>query len=153
MILLAKVALGLAGTAFVGAGLLCSEGFVQVKVEQKDPEGHHINVIAPAALGPIAAHCIPARNLEDASQQIRPWLPLIDTALDALRQTDDIVLVEVTEPDRHVKVSKIGGSIVIDVNDPNETVHVSAPLRAIQGTVDDIATAVPQQSPATGTAP
>lgn len=139
MILLAKVALGLAGTAFVGAGLLCSEGFVQVKVEQNGPQGHHIDIIAPAALGPIAAHCIPARNLEDASRQIRPWLPVIDTSLDALRTTNDIVLVEVSQPGQHVKVSKIGGSIVVDVNDHEETVHVSAPLRAIEGTVDDIA--------------
>lgn len=144
MILLGKIALGLAGTAFVGAGLLCSEGFVQVKVEQKEPEGHHINIVAPAALGPIAARCIPARNLEDASRQLRPWLPVIDTSLEALRQTDDIVLVEVTEPGQHVRVSKVGGSIVVDVNDPNETVHVSAPLRAIQGTVDDIAAAGPR---------
>jgi hypothetical protein len=144
MILLAKVALGMAGAAFVGAGLLCSEGFVQVKVDQKDPQGHHIDVIAPAALGPIAAHFIPARNLEDASRQIRPWLPVIDTSLDALRATNDIVLVEVSEPGQHVKVSKIGGSIVVDVNDQNETVHVSAPLRAIEGTVDDIASAGPQ---------
>lgn len=145
MILLDKIALGLAGTAFVGAGLLCSEGFVQVKVEQSGPQGHHINVIAPAALGPIAARCIPATNLKDASDQIRPWLPVIDTSLDALRSTNDIVLVEVTEPGQHVKVSKVGGSIVIDVNDHNETVHVSAPLRAIQGTVDDIAAAAGPQ--------
>ncbi len=139
MILLAKVGLVMAGTAFVGAGLLCGEGFVQVKVEQKQAGGHHIDVIAPAALGPIAARCVPERNLEDASRQIRPWLPLIDTSLDALRATNDIVLVDVTEPDQHVRVSKVGGSIVVDVDDPNETVHVSAPLRAIEGTVDGIA--------------
>lgn len=141
MILLAKVGLVMAGTAFVGAGMLCSEGFVNVNVEQKQADGHHIHVIAPAALGPIAARCIPARNLQDASQQIRPWLPLIDTTFDALRQTDDIVLVDVTEPGQHVKVRKVGGSVIVDVDDPNETVHVSVPLRAVEGTVDGIAAA------------
>lgn len=145
MILLAKIGLVMAGTAFLGAGLLCSEGFVQVNVQQKGQQGRHIDIIAPAALGPIAAHCIPSRNLEDASRQIRPWLPLIDTTLDALRETNDIVLVEVTEPDQHVKVSKIGGSIVVDVNDPNETVHVSAPLRAVEGTVRGIVDAAGPQ--------
>jgi hypothetical protein len=145
MILLGKIVLGMAGTAFVGAGLLCSEGFVQVNVQQKRADGHHIDVIAPAALAPFAAHCIPARNLVDASQQIRPWLPLIDTTLDALRATNNIVLVDVTEPGKHVRVSKLGGSIVIDVDDPNETVHVAVPLRAMEGTVDQIAAAsVPQ---------
>jgi len=141
MLLLGKIALGMTGVVFAGAGVICSEGFVQVKVIQKQADGHHINVIAPAVLGPIAAHFVPARNLDDASRQIRPYLPLIDTTLDALRQADDIVLVDVREPGEHVQVMKSGGSIVVDVDDPNETVHVSAPLRAISGTVDQLASA------------
>ncbi|HLV93882.1 MAG TPA: hypothetical protein VKS44_01715 [Candidatus Acidoferrales bacterium] len=141
MILLGKIALGMTGIVFAGAGVLCSEGFVQVKVVQKQADGHHINVIAPAVLGPIAAHFIPASKLEDASHQLRPWLPVVDTALDALREADDVVLVEVKERDERVRVAKEGGSIVVDVDDPDETVHVSAPLRAISGTVDQIAAA------------
>lgn len=144
MILLGKIALGMAGVTLAGAGLLCSEGFVDVNVLQKQPERHHIVVIAPAALAPIAAHFVPARNLRDASAQLHEWLPLIDTAVEALRETNDVVLVEVRERDQHVKVSKSGGSIVVDVDDPNETVHVSAPLRAIGSTVDEIASAGPQ---------
>jgi hypothetical protein len=141
MILLGKIALGMTGIVFAGAGVLSSEGFVQVKVVQKQADGHHINVIAPAVLGPIAAHFVPRQNLREASQQIRPWLPVIDTALDALREADDVVLVEVKDPGEHVRVAKEGGSIVVDVDDPGETVHVSAPLRAILGTVDQIAAA------------
>jgi hypothetical protein len=144
MILLGKIALGMAGVTLAGAGLLCSEGFVDVNVIQRQAQGHHIHVIAPAALAPIAAHFIPARNLQDASEKIRPWLPVIDATVDALREADDVVLVEVRERDEQVKVSKSGGSIVVDVDDPNETVHVSAPLRAIGSTVDQIAAAGPQ---------
>lgn len=145
MILLGKIVLGMAGVTLAGAGLLCSEGFVQVKVEQKEPQGHHINIIAPAALAPIAAHFIPGRNLQDASQQIRPWLPVIDTAVGALREQADFVLVEVQEPNQYVKVSKSGGAIVVDVDDPQETVHVSVPLRAVGNTVDEIADAAGPQ--------
>ncbi|HKS68489.1 MAG TPA: hypothetical protein VJR26_14710 [Candidatus Acidoferrales bacterium] len=141
MILLGKIALGMTGIVFAGAGVLCSEGFVQVKVMEKQANGHHINVIAPAVLGPIAAHFVPASKLQGASQQIRPWLPVIDTTLDALREANDVVLVEVKERDQHVRVAKEGGSIVVDVDDPDETVHVSAPLRAITGTVDQVAAA------------
>lgn len=144
MILLGKIVLGMAGVTLAGAGLLCSEGFVDVNVAQKQPQGHHIVVIAPAALAPIAAHFIPARHLRDASAQMREWMPVIDATVEALRETDDVVLVEVHEPDTYVKVSKSGGSIVVDVDDPNETVHVSAPLRAIGSTVDQIAEAGPQ---------
>ena len=145
MILLGKVALGITGAVFAGVGMLCSEGFVHVKVIEKQAQGHHINVIAPAMLAPIAAHFIPRRNLRDASQQFRQYLPAINTALKSLRQTDDFVIVEVKEPDEHVQVMKSGGSIVVEVDDPDETVDVSAPLRAMSDVVDQIAVAAGQQ--------
>jgi hypothetical protein len=145
MLLLGKIALGVTGVVFAGVGVICSEGFVQVKVIQKQADGHHINVIAPAVLGPIAAHFVPERNLDHASRQLREYLPLIDTTLDALREANDVVLVDVREPGEHVQVMKSGGSIVVDVDDPNETVHVSAPLRAISGTVDQLASAAGSQ--------
>jgi hypothetical protein len=145
MIALGKVALGITGVVFTGVGMLCSEGFVHVKVIEKQAQGHHINVIAPAALAPIAAHFIPQRNLREASQRFRQYLPAINTALKSLQQTDDFVIVEVKEPDEHVQVMKSGGSIVIDVDDPDETVLVSAPLRAMSGAVNQIAAAAGQQ--------
>jgi hypothetical protein len=141
MMLLGKIVLGMAGTALAGVGVLCSEGMVQVKVIEKHPQGHHINVIAPALLGPIAVHFVPRGNLSDASRQIQPYLPTVRAALDALRDADDIVFVEVKERDQHVQVAKSGGSIVVDVDDPDETVHVSTPIRAISSVIDQIADA------------
>jgi hypothetical protein len=141
MILLGKIVLGMAGTALAGVGILCSEGMVQVKVIEKQPQGHHINVIAPALLGPIAIHFAPRRDIENASREIRPWLPVARAALDSLREADDVVFVEVKDHDQHVKVAKLGGSIVVDVDDPDETVHVSTPIRAIQSTFEQIASA------------
>jgi hypothetical protein len=144
MILFGKIVLGMAGTALAGIGILCSEGMVQVKVVEKHPQGHHINVIAPALLGPIAVHCVPRHDLADASRQIQPYLPTVRAALDALRDADDIVFVEVKERDQHVQVAKSGGSIVVDVDDPDETVHVSTPIRAIASVVEQVADAEPQ---------
>jgi hypothetical protein len=43
-----------------------------------------------------------------------------------------------------VLVSKEGGSVVVDVTDTEETVHVSAPIRAIESTVDQVAAASPE---------
>jgi hypothetical protein len=145
MIALGKVALGISGVIFTGVGMLCSEGFVHVKVVEKRPQGHSINVIAPAVLAPIAAHFIPQRNLRDASQQFRQYLPAINAALKSLGQTDDFLIVEVKEPHEHVQVMKSGESIVVDVDDPDETVEVSAPLGAMSGAVDQIAAAASQQ--------
>jgi hypothetical protein len=147
MLLFGKVVLGMAGTALAGVGILCSEGMVQVKVIEKQPQGHHINVIAPALLGPIAVHFVPRHNLADASRQIRPYLPTVRAALDALRDADDVVFVEVRERDQHVRVAKSGGSIVVDVDDPDETVHVSTPVRAIAGVIEQVADANSARSP------
>ena len=139
MILLAKIALGMAGVGLASAGVLCSEGVVYVKVIEKQPQGLHIHVIAPAMLAPIAVHLAPQRALAKAAREIQPYMPAIRAALDGLRDSDDVVFVEVKRPGEHVEVAKSGGSIVVDVDDAGETVHVSAPIRAISSTVDQLA--------------
>ena len=143
MILIGKIALGLAGTVVMGAGLLCSEGFVNVNVVEKHPQGHHIHVIAPAIIAPIAMHFAPKKDTAQASAQIRPWLPVIRAGLDSLRECDDVVFVEVKDPQEHVRVAKQGGSIVVDVDDEGETVHVSTPIRAISSTIEELAATSP----------
>ena len=47
-------------------------------------------------------------------------MPLIDAALPALEQYPDGVFVEVTDPNEHILIAKSGGSIVIDVTDPDD---------------------------------
>lgn len=143
MILLGKLMLGMAGVGLAGAGVLCSEGLIQLKVAEKSAGGAHVHVIAPAMLAPIALRLAPRNNLAEATREIQPYMPIVRAALDGLRDTDDVVLVEVTEPGEHLQVSKSGGSIVVDVNDLNETVHVSTPIRAISSTVEELADASP----------
>jgi len=139
MILLGKIVLGMAGVGLAGASILCSEGLVHVKVIEKQPQGVHINVIAPAMLAPIAVHLAPQRDLAQAARRIQPYMPVIRAALDGLRDSEDVVLVEVKDPREHVEVAKSGGSIVVDVDDDAETVHVSTPVRAISSTVEQLA--------------
>ncbi|HXU22003.1 MAG TPA: hypothetical protein VN788_15575 [Verrucomicrobiae bacterium] len=145
MILLGKIVLGIASVGVAGAGLLCSEGLVHVKVVEKQPHGFHMNVIAPAMLAPIAVHFVPSRDLVQATQQIQPYMPVIRAALDGLRHSEDVVFVDVQEPGEHVHVSKSGGSIVVDVNDDDAIVHVSTPIRAVSSTFEQL-TAVTSNS-------
>jgi prephenate dehydrogenase len=70
-------------------------------------------------------------------------MPTIRAALDQLRESDDVTLVEVKEPGEHVRVAKEGGSIVVDVEEKDETVHVSTPIRAISSTVEQLAASAP----------
>jgi len=143
MLLLGKIALGLAGTAVAGVGLLCSEGMIQVNVVEKRPEGHHIRIMAPALLVPIGMHFAPKENIAEASAEIQPWLPTIRAALAQLRECDDFAFVEVKEPGQQVRVAKSGGSLVVDVNSEEESVHVSAPIRAMSSAVEELAAAAP----------
>lgn len=141
MILLAKLGVGVLGTALVSGAALSSEGFIHLNVNEKAADGHHINLIVPAALGPVGLKFVPRRHLAEAAQNLRANMAIIDAALPALEQCPDGVLVEVTDPGEHVLVAKSGGSIVIDVNDPGETVHVSVPLRATESAIHEIAAA------------
>jgi hypothetical protein len=143
MLLLGKIALGLAGTAVAGVGLLCSEGMIQVNVIEKRPQGHHIHVMAPALLLPIGMHFAPKENIAEASAEIQPWLPTIRAALAQLRECDDFAFVEVKEPGQQVRVAKSGGSLVVDVNSEEKSVHVSAPIRAMSSAVEELAAAAP----------
>jgi hypothetical protein len=139
MVLLGKIALTLTGTMLAGVGVICSEGMVEVNVVEKAPESHHVYVIAPAMIAPIAVHFIPADKLGNAAEQIKPYLPEIRAGLEQLRATDDFVLVDVKDRDQHVQVQKIGGDLIIDVHDADETVHVSTPIRAIGSTIEQLA--------------
>jgi len=143
MILLGKVGMAIAGTVLAGAGIICSEGMISVNVETRSPEKHHVFVVAPAMLVPIAMHFIPKEHLADHTQEIQPWLPTIRASLDAVSEADDITFVEVNEPGQKVRVAKSGGSIVVDVNDNDETVHVSTPIRAMSSAIEELAAASP----------
>ena len=131
MVLLGKIALGITGTMLAGVGAICSQGMIEVNVVERQPEVHHVYVIAPAMLVPIVTHFIPRHDLGDASQQLRPYMPTIRAALDQLQETEDFVMVDVKDRKQHVEVQKIGGSLVIDVKDENETVHVETPLEQL----------------------
>lgn len=144
MVLLGKVALGIAGTALAGVGLICSEGMIEVNVVEKQPEAHHVYVLAPALLVPMTMHFIPSRKLGHAAAEIKPWMPTIRVALEQLRAGEDMTLVDVRETGEHVRVAKQGGSVVVDVTDTDETVHVSAPIRAIESTIEQVAAASPE---------
>ncbi|MBO0910774.1 MAG: hypothetical protein J2P13_03180, partial [Acidobacteria bacterium] len=56
-------------------------------------------------------------------------------------ESADGVLVEVEDATDHVLITKRAGSIVVDVNDRNDVVHVSVPLRAARTAIHRIAEA------------
>jgi hypothetical protein len=132
---------GVLGTALVAGAALSSEGFIAVRVHEKSADGKNINIIVPAAAVRVTLRFVPREHLAEASENLRPYLPIIDAAIPALEQCPDGVFVEVVDNDEHVLIAKRGGSLVIDVNDREDVVHVSVPLRAAQSAVHEIAAA------------
>jgi hypothetical protein len=115
-----------------------SEGLVHVSVHQKAADGTHLSLVVPGVLAPIALYWVPRSHLQQAGGQLRPWMPAIRAAVEEMKNEPDMTYVEVVQADQHVKVSKIGGAVNVDVDDPNETVHVSTPLRAIGSTLEEL---------------
>ena len=140
MLILGKIALGMMGTALVGGGIMCSEGFIHVKVNEKQPNGSHFSFIVPAMIAPMAVHFVPKHDMRDATGEMREYLPVAHAAISGLRDCPDgTILVEVIDENTHATVVKAGGSLIVDVDDPDETVHVAVPLRATERTIDEIA--------------
>jgi hypothetical protein len=121
----------LLGAALAGGALVYDMGGVWVSVKAKKPGGENIRLVVPAAAGPVALWLAPKEKIREAAKDARPWLPAIKAAAEELRNCPDGPLVEVTNPKEKVRIAKQGGALVIDVDDPNETVHVSVPLKAV----------------------
>ena len=130
---------GALGILVVGGAFVYNEGAVRVDVREMTPGGHHIFLIVPAAVAPVAAHFVPRDKLKDPRHQLRRWLPTIRAATEELTRCPDGPLVEVDNRHEHVRIFKLRGSIFIDVDTDEETVHVSFPLEAAADTVSQLA--------------
>lgn len=134
-----KVLWAVAGIALVGCLLTARSGVVNVHVVERQPEVHNIHVIVPGILVTTTLHFIPARCFHDSGSDVRQWLPVVRAAADSFAKMPDTVLVEVTDPQEHVVVRKSGGSLITDVNDQDENVHVSVPVRTLRATAEILA--------------
>lgn len=132
----------LAGAVAVG-GMVYDAGAVRVQVDERHARGHHIHLVVPAAVLPTALSFVPDHCLRDASKEVRPWLPAIKVAMEELAKYPDVTLVEVDDAQDHVRIAKRGNAISIEVNAPDETVHVSVPLHTINAAMQRIASVNP----------
>ena len=130
---------GTLGVVVLGGVAVYNEGAVRVDVREKARDGSHIYLIVPAAVLPVAARFVPRDKLKDARRQIRPWLPTIKAASEALARCPDGPLVEVDSHHDHVRIYKQGGSLFVYVDSDDDTVHVSFPLKAAADTVSQLA--------------
>lgn len=119
----------IAAAALTGA-FVCSMGAVHVEVRSKKPGGEHIGLIAPAMVLPVGAMMVPRAKIREAAVELRPWLPTLQAVTEQLLHTADATFVQIDNRREHVRIAKLNDALVIDVDDQEETVHVSVPLRA-----------------------
>ena len=139
----ASALLGLLGvSALAGAGVVYQYGVVKVYVEEKRPGGERIRLWVPGVLAPVALKLVPDEELR-LPPEARQWMPALRAASEELARVEDFTLVEVREPGERVTIVKRHGALVIDVVSPDETVHISLPLRVVVSVAQELESARP----------
>ena len=141
MLMLAKIGLGISGALAVATGYTFHEGMVRVSVDEHRADGDHVHLVVPAALIPVAMRLAPRHSMKDAVRQAGPWLPTVQLLAEELRKFPDAELVEVRDADEHVVIQTQNGRLLVDVESPDETVHVACPLATIEHISEEISEA------------
>ncbi len=132
MMLLAKAALGLGGTIVLAGAYTMREGVIRVDVDEYRAGGSHVRLWVPAAAVPLAMHFVPSKHMRHTSEQAREALPVLHAFVKELKKYPDAEFLEVVDRDQHVRMRTHGGRLQVDVEAPDQKVHVLCPLSAIE---------------------
>jgi hypothetical protein len=132
MMLLAKAALGLGSTIVLAGAYTMREGVIRIDVDEFRSGGSHVHMWVPAAAVPMAMHLVPDKHWRHASEQAREAMPILHAIVKELRKYPDADFVEVMDHDQHVRIRTHDGKLQIDVDAPDEKVHVLCPLSTIE---------------------
>jgi hypothetical protein len=143
MVLVAKLALGLTGTIVLAGAYTFHDGVLHVDVDENQEGGHHVHVWAPAALVPMALHVVPDDKMDHTMSQVEPWLPTIRALSNELKKYPESEFVDVRDAKDHVQVRTHHGKLTIDVDAPDQHVHVACPLAMIDDVSSELASRAP----------
>jgi hypothetical protein len=144
MVLLAKIALGFGATVVMAGAYTFREGLIRVDVDETRGEEHHVHVWVPAAVVPMAMHFVPRKQILRAGERAEEFMPLMHAVAKELQRYPEAELVEVHDGDQYVRIRTHNGNLMIDANEPGQTVHVSCPL----ATIDDVSRELASFAPA-----
>jgi hypothetical protein len=141
--LLANLALGVVGTVVLAGAYTFHDGIL--RVDEQNHDGRHVHVWVPAAIVPMAMHVVPRHNLERAAEQARPWLPLLRALTKELEKYPNAEFVDVRNDSesQHVRVRTHNGKLLIDVDAPDEQVHVACPLAMMRDVANELESNAP----------
>jgi hypothetical protein len=132
MMLLAKAALTVGGTIALAGAYTMREGVIRIDVDEYHAGGSHVHMWVPAAAVPMAMHFVPAEHMRHVSYQAREAMPILHAIVKELKKYPDAEFVDVDDHDEHVRVRTHGGKLQVDVDAPDQKVHVLCPLSTIE---------------------
>jgi hypothetical protein len=143
MMLLAKAALGLGGSLVLAGAYTMREGVIRIDVDEYHSGGSHVHIWVPAAAVPMAMHFVPGKQMRCASEQAREALPILHAVIKELKKYPDTQFVEIDDSDQHVWIRTHQGKLQIDVDAPDQKVHVLCPL----STIEDVTSQLEEHAP------
>ncbi|MGH9814313.1 MAG: hypothetical protein ACRD4T_14375 [Candidatus Acidiferrales bacterium] len=114
-------------------------GLVRIHVTEKKPGGENLHLIVPGILLTNALRLVPDEQLHDSLRDARPWMPLAAAAARELERYPDAAFIEVSGPREHVRIATRAGVLTIDVDSPDETVHLAMPLATLADLTAELA--------------
>jgi hypothetical protein len=144
MMLLAKAALGLGGTIVLAGAYTMRNGVIRVDVDEFRSGGSHVHMWVPAAAVPMAMHLVPDKHWRHTSEQVREAMPILHAIVKELKRFPDADFVEVMDHEQHIRIRTHAGRLQIDVDTPDEKVHVLCPL----STIEDVTIQLEEHGPA-----
>lgn len=123
------------GTGVALAATVAASGIVTIRVQESGPDGVRLFVPVPAAaldlgLG-VATLAIPAGELARLRAEAAPYHEALDALARGLEDCPDATLVEVVTDRESVRVTKRGGTLVVDVDADDDRVRVALPARTL----------------------
>jgi hypothetical protein len=92
----------------------------------------------------MVMHLVPDKHWRHATEESREALPILRAVVKELKKYPDAVFVEVVDSNEHVRIRTHDGKLQIDVDSPDEKVHVLCPL----STIEDVTVLLEEHGPA-----
>jgi hypothetical protein len=139
MLAVAKVALGLGVTLAMTTAYVFHEGVIRVDVDESRPGGSHVHFWAPGtavSAGMRLANLMPQHPLEQAAEEVKPYLPVIRAVARELQKYPNAEFIDVTDEEQHVHIATVSGKLHIDVQGDGENVHLQVPVETLIDVAD-----------------
>lgn len=134
------VAMLMVGTVGMATATALRHGNIRVQVTSQGAGGDNFNLLVPATLAEAAVALAPVEMFRDEIQldELQPYLPAIRELGREIRELPDAVYIHVDNRHETVRVEKRDGRFIIDVQDREQTVHISVPATTVNQVLNKV---------------